>query len=132
MVEAIVAAFGIKAGALLAGERVQIAADAFDGLGDLFGGTLARAFEKEMLDEMGDAVKGRRFVASADADPQPKADAGHVRHLRRGDGQAAFEPGNLVHALRWPRGRLRNSKTHPHPGPLPSDGRGRTLASLVV
>ena len=44
-VEPVVARTGIKTGVLLAGEGVEITADAFDVLGNLPGRTLARAFE---------------------------------------------------------------------------------------
>src|SRR6058998_3947825 len=38
----------------------------------------------------------------------------------------------LPQLLRRPRDALHGIETNPHPGPLPSDGRGRTDASLVV
>src|SRR5204863_5515353 len=51
-----------------------------------------------MFDEMRNAVKRGGLVAAANSDPQTKADAGHVGHFGRGDGQPIFKPGDLVHA----------------------------------
>ena len=42
----------VVARGLFAGERVEIAADAFDRLADLLGATARCALEKQMLDEM--------------------------------------------------------------------------------
>src|ERR1043166_7392347 len=91
------AAFRIKAGALLTGERIQITADALDGLGNLFGGALTGSLKEQVLDKVRDAVERGRLIASADSYPQSQAHASHVRHLGRGDSQAALEAGDLVH-----------------------------------
>ena len=71
-VEAVMAGPGMETGRLLAGEGVQIAADALDRLGDLLGRALLRAFEEQVLDEMADAVERGRLVTRADADPQAR------------------------------------------------------------
>jgi hypothetical protein len=68
-VEAVGAGAGMETGHLLAGEGVEVTAEAFDGLGDFFGGALPGAFEEEVLDEMADAVERGRLVTGADADP---------------------------------------------------------------
>src|SRR6266446_6797866 len=90
------AGFGVKAGVLLAGEGVEVSANAFDGLGNLMRGAAGRAFEEHMLDEMGGAVERFRLEAAAYSNPKANADAGHVRHRRGGDGQAIGKTMDLV------------------------------------
>ena len=96
-VEAVVAGPGMETGHLLAGEGVQVPADALDRLGDLLGRALLRAFEQQVLDEMADAVERGRLVARPHADPQADAHTQHVRHLRRGDRQTVLELSDLIH-----------------------------------
>src|SRR5512137_854684 len=95
----------METGRLLAGEGVQVTADALDRLGDVPGRTLLRAFEQQMLDEVADAVELVRLVARAHTDPQAYAHTHHVRHLRRGDGQAVLELSDVIHALPSPGGQ---------------------------
>ena len=52
---------GVKSDIFLFGESVQLAADGIDRLGDLGGRTCPRAFEEQMLDEMGNAGVVRRL-----------------------------------------------------------------------
>jgi len=86
-------------GHLLAGEGVEITANALHILRNLPRGAPFGALEEQMLDEMADAVDFRRFIAAADAHPEPEADARHVRHFRRRDGNSVFKPGYLIHMM---------------------------------
>src|ERR1017187_1639540 len=104
----------MEEGHLLAGERVQVAADPLDRLGDLLGRALLRAFEQQMLDEMADAVEPGRLIARPHADPQADAHTQHVRHLRRGDCQTVLELSDVIHSLPKPNGQAR---TIQHPAP---------------
>src|SRR5664279_6052282 len=104
----------MKAGHLLAGEGIQVAANPLDRLGNLFGRALLRALEQQMLDEMTDAVELRWFVARPHSDPQANAHTQHVRHLRRGDCQTVLELGDVIHSLPKPNGQAR---TIQHPAP---------------
>ena len=88
----------VEAGELFAGEGVQIAADAFDGLGDIGGRPLLRAFEEQVLDEMAGAIERRRLITRAYADPYPDADAGHVRHFGGRDGESVGQVCEGIHA----------------------------------
>ncbi len=95
-IKPVVAGLGVITGHLLAGEGVEIAADALHILRNLPRRAPFGALEEQMLDEMADAVDFRRFIAAADAHPEPEADARHVRHFRRGDGDSVFKPGYLI------------------------------------
>ena len=68
-VETIVPSFRVKARAFFAGEGVEVTADAFHGLRNLFRGAFRSSFEQEVLDEVRDAVQLRRFVTTAHSDP---------------------------------------------------------------
>src|SRR6266705_2265343 len=96
----------METGRLFAGERIDISADAFDGLRDFFGRTLLGPFKEQVFDEMTNAVEFRRFVARADAEPQPETDARHVRHRGGGDGEAVWQIAYLVHIHRCYGGRV--------------------------
>ena len=87
--------FREEAGALLAGEGVEIAADAFDGPGNLLGRPAPGAFEEHVLDEMSHAIDRGRLVASPHAHPQTHAGAGHLRGRGGDDDQAGRVPGYL-------------------------------------
>ncbi|CDN45103.1 hypothetical protein BN871_GL_00050 [Paenibacillus sp. P22] len=50
-------------------ERIHIAPDAVEQVGDILGAACIRAFEEHMLDKMGDTVVGRRFAAGSRLDP---------------------------------------------------------------
>ena len=86
----------VVAGVVLGGEGIEVAAEALDGFGDLFRRAPLGAFEKEMLDEVGDAAVPRGLMPSADARPEADADAFHVRHLDGGDARAVREPCEVV------------------------------------
>ena len=109
-VETIVARLGMEAGVFLAGEGVEIAADAFDRLGNFPGGTPSRALEEQVLDEMADAVSSPAHSARP-RPPTAQAHAGHVRHLRRGDRQPVFETCDLIHFMQPVSGTLARSGT---------------------
>ena len=96
-IETVTARFRVKAGAFFAGERIQIAADAFNGLGDFPGGAPFRAFEQQVFDEMRHAVQFGRFITPSHADPKPETYTCHVRHFQSGDGEAVGKPGDLMH-----------------------------------
>src|SRR5208282_1502492 len=55
--------FNIEADTFLRGERVHIAADGIDLAGDGFGGARLRSLEHHVLDEVGNAIEFRLFVA---------------------------------------------------------------------
>jgi len=56
VVEAVVRGASMKTGCLFAGERVEITADAFNGLRNLSGGALAGSLKDHVFDEMACAV----------------------------------------------------------------------------
>src|ERR1051326_8376172 len=97
LLQTIMAALGVKTGALLAGKRVEITADALHRLRNFFGRALASAFKEQVLNKMGTPVERRRLVAAANPHPQTQADTGHVGHLSGGEGQTALELRDLVH-----------------------------------
>ena len=89
---------GVVAGVFLAGERVEYAADAVEGLGDFRGGALLGALEKQMLDEMGDAVLGRLLVTRAVLDPDSDCRGDHLRHRLGNNPHAICQDAFLNHA----------------------------------
>ena len=74
----------VVAGVFLGGERVQLAADRIDRLGDVLGGSGGRALEEHVLDEMCDPALGLGFVPRTPRDPDTRGDRTDVRH-RLGD-----------------------------------------------
>jgi hypothetical protein len=62
---------GVVAGVLLGGERVEVAADRVELLGDLLRGTPPRALEQQVLEVVRGACLRRRLVARADVHPDP-------------------------------------------------------------
>ena len=82
LVEAVMAGAGMETGRLLAGEGIQVTADALDRLGDGFGRALLRALEQQVFDEMADAVERGRLETRPHADPQAEA---HAPPWRRSD-----------------------------------------------
>ena len=73
----------VVARVFLGGERVHLAADGVDRLGDVLGAPGRRALEEHVLDEMGDAALLLRLVARAARQPDADADRAHVRHPLR-------------------------------------------------
>ncbi len=63
---------GIKAGLLLAGEGVEVTADALDRLRNFPRRPFPGPLEQQVLDEMGHAVQRRRFMAAAHARPKSR------------------------------------------------------------
>ena len=70
----------VVAGVFLRRERVQLAADGVDGLGDVLGRSRRGALEEHVLDEVGDAALLRGLVAGPARQPDADADRAHVRH----------------------------------------------------
>ena len=81
---------------VLGGKGVQVAADGLDLASDAPGGAAFGALEEEVFKEMSRAVEPGVFVASADRRPETHANAGHVRHFRRGNAQAVGKRGQMV------------------------------------
>ena len=80
-VQVVVQAAGVKAGALLGGVSVDLAADGVHLLGELPGGAPLGALEGHVLDEVGGAPLARLLMAGAGAHPQAqagRADGGDV------------------------------------------------------
>ena len=61
--------------------------------GDLRGAAPLRAFEKQMLDEMREAVFGFAFVARAVFDPDAETHRAMLRHFMGHDPNAVVEDG---------------------------------------
>ena len=83
--ESVMTRLGVKTSALLARKSVEVATDAFDGLGNFLRRPAARALKEHVLDEMRNAIEFGWFVAATHADPNAQTHAGHVRNFRRGD-----------------------------------------------
>src|SRR5262249_27101957 len=83
---------GVVAGVLLAGERVDDAADGVDLLGDLRRGAPFGALEEEMLEKVGDPRLCARLVARAVLDPDADCRRGQVRELLGEHPDAVREP----------------------------------------
>ena len=83
---------GVVDGVLAVGSRVEDAADAIDGLGDLLRRrALRRALEAQVLDEVRDAGLALGLVARAGADVDAHRDRARVRHRRGDHAQAVIE-----------------------------------------
>ena len=74
----------VVAGVFLRRERVELAADRVDGLGDVLGRARAGPLEQHVLDEMGDAAAVDRLVPGPARQPDAEAHRPDVRH-RLGD-----------------------------------------------
>ena len=81
----------VIAGVFLRGERVELAADGVDRLGDVFGGARAGALEQHVLDEMRDAAALGRFVARSAGQPDADADRTDLRHPLGENAKAVIE-----------------------------------------
>ena len=90
---------GVVAGVILGREGVDVAANPFHLLGDLFCGPLARAFEKQVLDEVRNAAIRADFMAPANCDPQPHRHAAHVRQIARSDAAAIGQSVQMVRVI---------------------------------
>src|SRR5581483_370941 len=91
---------GVVAGVLLAGERVEHAADRVDFLGDLCRGARARALEEQVFDEVGDPVLGRDFVARAVLYPDAEGGRDHRGHRLAQHAQAVGQDAFANHRTR--------------------------------
>src|SRR6202521_4649815 len=78
--------FDIEADTFLRRESIHIAADRIDLAGNRFGGAGFRALEHHVLDEVGDAIPFRIFVARAGLQPDANRDGTNVGHLLGDDG----------------------------------------------
>ncbi len=70
----------VVARVFLGGERIELAADGIDLLGDILGGPRGRALEQHVLDKMGHAAPLSGFVTRAAGEPHADADGSHLRH----------------------------------------------------
>ena len=70
----------VVAGVFLRGERVEVAADRVDLLGDVLGGAGGRALEEHVLHEVGDAFVSGGLVPRTAAEPYADAHRPHVGH----------------------------------------------------
>ena len=73
---------GIEGCLFFGGEGIEFATDAVDTVQYVMGTTMTGAFEEGMLDKMGHALVGSRFVTAADVDIHSR-----VYHPRGGVGQ---------------------------------------------
>jgi len=80
--------FDVEADAFFCGEGIHVAADGVDLAGDIFGGAGFRALEHHVLDEVGNPVEFRTFVARTGLEPDADGDRANVGHLLGDDGQA--------------------------------------------
>ena len=80
--------FDVEADAFFGGEGVHVAADGVDLAGDLLGSAVLGAFEDHVLDEMGDAVRLRSFVARTGFEPNADGSRADVLHLLGDYGEA--------------------------------------------
>jgi len=78
----------VEADAFLGGESVHVAADGIYLAGDLFGGAVGGSLENHVLDEVGDAVCLRRFIARTGLEPDADGSRADVLHLLGDDGEA--------------------------------------------
>ncbi len=85
----------IEAGHFPGSEGIDHAADGIDFAGDCFGSAAACAFEKHVLEKMGNAVELRSFVARAGANPDACGNGTNVGHGFRDDNEAVGQSGLL-------------------------------------
>ncbi len=92
--------FGVVASMLFGSECVEYAAHGVHLFGDLCGATPRRAFEKQMLDKMREAVFRFAFVARAVLDPDAETHGTMLRHFMGHDPNAVvqdvLEPSNVT------------------------------------
>ena len=88
---------------LFGGERVHLAADRVDGLGDILGAAGRGALEEHVLDEVRDAALLLRLMTRPPREPHADADGAHVWHPLREETQAIRED---VADDRWLRHRM--------------------------
>ena len=70
----------VVAGVFFRGERVELAANRIDRLGDIFRRPRGGALEQHVLDEMRDAALVGAFVPRAARQPDADADRAHLSH----------------------------------------------------
>src|SRR6185503_16809692 len=86
---------------ILRGEGIDVSADSFHLLGNFLGRALARAFEKQMLDEMRNAADWRRFMTSPDSRPKAHGNAAHVRKIHRGDTTSVGQGRQVIRVIHY-------------------------------
>ena len=96
----VVGHLGVKAGAFLAGEGVELAAGEVHLLGDVARGAVLRALENHVLDEVAQAVFLRQLVHAAHPDPHAHRAAAHMRQALARQAQAAGQGYEIKHRLR--------------------------------
>ena len=89
--EMLVEDLDVIARVFLGGERVELAADRVDRLGDVLGRPRAGAFEQHVLDEVRDAAALGRFVARPARQPHSNTDRADLRHPLREDAKSVIE-----------------------------------------
>ena len=82
---------GVVAGMFFGGKGVDHAADGVHLLGDLRRAAPLRALEKQMLDEVGNAVLGVAFMARAVLDPNAQTHRTMILHLLRDHADAVVQ-----------------------------------------
>ena len=96
----VVGHLGVKAGAFLAGEGVELAAGEVHLLGDVARGAVLRALENHVLDEVAQAVFLRQLVHAAHPDPHAHRAAAHMGQALARQAQAAGQGYEIKHRLR--------------------------------
>ena len=89
----------IVAGVFFGRKRIDVAADRVNLVGDLLRGARRGSLEKHMLNDMGDAAHVARFIACADADPNPKSDRLDISDVFGDDADAVGKHFALYHSL---------------------------------
>ncbi len=118
----------VEADGLLAGKRVQVAADAVDLARNVLRGPVRSALKDHVLDKMRDPVHFRRFVARARADPRTHRDRAHVRHFLGQHDHAVRERGAANISFR----RCIHCFGRCHPYPVVVLSRSRILRSTEI
>ena len=125
--------FDVKADALLGGKGIHVAADGVDLAGNVLGGAVLGAFEDHVLDEVGDPIPLRVFVAGTGLYPYAHRDRANMLHLLGDHGETvgqylALDVPDVFHHRVVPAGPG-TSKLAQSP-PIVTQGRGVCLRTL--
>ena len=104
----------VEADAFLGGEGIHVAADRIDLAGNVLGRAMFGSFEDHVLDEMGDAIPLRVFVARTGLDPDSDRNRANVLHLLGNDGSPLGRTSRLI--LRTSSTMLFTKTLSPDPG----------------